>query len=251
MRKEIAMRKTRVIAMAALLAAGTTIPALAEWNHVGDVQISPDHYTNAQMGSFTGPVDRIRFHSSGRSDCENIRVTYSNGDTQEVFSGTILDGQDQTITFPDRSRRVESVSLNCRAAHDDGARIAVAADTSAFPARDIYPPSAASAGDLELLASRDFGVLNQRSLMLANSDPRSVEEIALEPVGADARCRNVRAVFDDGTSTRSVPNDGENLREGQIYRSYVGGGTRALDSIDLTCEAANGDHVKINVYAVG
>ena len=40
------MRKTRTIAIAALLAAGTAMPALAEWNHIGDLEASPDHYSN-------------------------------------------------------------------------------------------------------------------------------------------------------------------------------------------------------------
>jgi len=243
------MRKTCVIAIAALLSAGA-MPALAEWNHVGDVQVSPERYSNVQLGGFTGPVEQIRMHSAGRADCDDVRVTYENGDTQQVFSGTILDGQDQTITFPDPSRNVRAVALDCRAAHEDGAHISVAADIPAFRGTETYGPAIPPASDMVLLASRDFGDLNQRTLML-NSEPRPVRAIALQPIGSDARCSNVSALFDDGTTSRAIPNDGDNLQEGRIYRAYVGGGNRDLDSVNLTCEAANGDHVRINVYAVG
>jgi hypothetical protein len=231
------------------------MPALADWNHVGDLEVSPDHYSSVQLSGFTGPVEQIGLHATGRSDCDNVRVTYENGDTQEVFAGTILNGQDQLITFPDQTRMVRAVSLNCRAANDIGAHIAVAADIPEFRPGASFAPTAAfvpaPARDDVLIASRDFGDLDRRTLMLNSSEPRSVEEIALEPVGADARCRNVSALFDDGTSTSVMPNDGDSLREGHLYHAYVGGGSRDLDSINLTCEAENGDHVKINVYAVG
>ena len=251
------MKKAHTIAIAAMLTAGSAIPALAAWNHVGNVEVSPSRYTDVQLGGFRGPVERIRFHSDGRADCDNIRVRYDNGETREVYSGTLYDGQDQTITFPDRSSLVNAVSFSCRAARDDGAQIAVAADMPDFetPARaiDNYAVDdyrAVPASSVTLLASRDFGDLDQRTLMLGGPQPRPVRAIALEPIGADARCSSVQATFDDGSSTRVAPNDGNDLYEGHTYRAYVGA-HRDLNSVNLTCEAANGDHVKINVYAVG
>ena len=247
------MKKARMIAIAAMLTAGSAIPALAAWNHVGNVEVSPYRYTDVQLGGFRGPVERIRFHSDGRADCDNIRVRYDNGETREVYSGALYDGQDQTITFPDRSSLVNAISFSCRATREDGAQIAVAADMPAFetasPAiMDDY--RAFPAGDVMLLASRDFGDLGQRTLMLGGTGPRPVRAIALEPIGADARCSSVRAMFDDGSSTRVTPNGGNDLYEGHTYRAYVGA-HRDLNSVNLTCEAANGDHVKINVYAIG
>jgi hypothetical protein len=203
-------------------------------------------------------VDRIRFRADGRADCDNIRVRYDNGETRDVFSGALYDGQEQTISFPDRSSLVNAVSFSCRAAREDGAQIAVAADMPAFEtsalANDDYRTGddrSFAAGNVMLLASRDFGVPGQRTLMLGDTGPTAVRAIALEPVGADARCSSVRAMFDDGTSTRVTPNDGNDLYEGHTYRAYVDGRHRDLSSVNLTCEAANGDHVKINVYAVG
>jgi len=206
------------------------MPALADWNHVGDLEVSPDHYSSVQLSGFTGPVEQIGLHATGRSDCDDVRVTYENGDTQQVFAGTILNGQDQLITFPDQSRTVRAVSLNCRAANDIDAHIAVAADIPEFRPGASFAPAAAYGPapdrDAVLLASRDFGDLNQRSLMLNSDEPRSVQEIALEPVGADARCLNVSALFDDGTTSSAIPNDGDDLRQGHMYRAYVGGGSR-------------------------
>ncbi|MES2253672.1 MAG: hypothetical protein V4559_01380 [Pseudomonadota bacterium] len=245
------MTKAPMIAIAALLTAGSALPALAGWNHVGTVQVSPDRYTDVQLGGFQGPVDRLRIHADGRADCDEIRVRYDNGVTREVYSGALYDGQDQTITFPGRSNLVSAVSFSCRAAHDDGAEIAVAADTPAFEAPARYDEPVLPAGEPMLIASRDFGVPGQRTLMLGDTAPRSVQAIALEPVGADARCSSIRATFDDGTTSLAMPNDGDDLYEGRLYKAYVGGRHHDLNSINLTCQAANSDHVKINVYAVG
>src|SRR5579872_6195428 len=175
------MKKAHTFAIAAMLTMGTAIPALAAWNHVGNVEVSPYRYTDVQLGNFQGPVDRIRFHSDGRADCDNIRVRYDNGMTREVYSGALYDGQDQTITFPDRSSLVNAISFSCRAAHEGGAQIAVAADMPAFetPARTFDDYRAPPASDVMLLASRDFGVPGQRTLMLGGAEPRAVRAIAL------------------------------------------------------------------------
>lgn len=247
------MKKAHTIAIAAMLMVGSAIPALAAWNHVGNVEVSPYRYTDVQLGNFNGPVERIRFHANGRADCDNIRVRYDNGETREVYSGALYDGQDQTITFPDQSSLVNAVSFSCRAAREGGAQIAVTADMPGFEtsSRAVDDYRVVPTGEVMFLASRDFGDLGQRTLMLGGTEPRPVWAIALEPIGADARCSSVRAMFDDGTSIRVAPNDGDNLYEGHTYKAYVGGIHRDLNSVNLTCEAANSDHVKINVYAVG
>src|SRR5579863_5874120 len=154
--------------------------------------------------------------------------------TREVYSGALYDGQDQTITFPDRSSLVNAISFSCRAAHEGGAQIAVAADMPAFetPARTFDDYRAPPASDVMLLASRDFGVPGQRTLMLGGTEPRAVRAIALEPVGADARCTSVRAQFDDGSSSRVIPNGGNELYEGHMYRAYVDTGSRDLSSVN-------------------
>jgi hypothetical protein len=255
---EVAMKKAQISAVAAILIFGPTIPAVADWNPLGEIQESPNYYTNVQLGGFSGPVERIRIRSHGRSDCEMVGVKYANGVKQEVFSGTLFDRQDQTINFPG-APKISGVALECRAADGDGSRITVAADTEhgvvffqpsdfGYQTREFGQFSRSS--DLTPLASRDFGFLNQRSLMLNDSEPRSTREIALQPVGANARCRNVEATFDDGITTSIVPNDGDELLNGRIYRFRVARQDHDLDSINLTCQAENGDHVKINVYAV-
>jgi hypothetical protein len=248
------MKKTQMIAVAAMLTAGSAIPALAAWNHVGDVQVSPYRYTDVQLGGFTGPVERIRFRSDGRAQCDNIRVRYDNGATREVFSGALYDGQDQTIAFPFRSGLVSAVSFSCRASGEGGAQIAVSADMPGLATPvpvDDFRAAYVPAGEVMLLASRDFGDLDQRTLMLDQAEPWSVRAIALQPVGADARCTSVRAMFADGTASRVTPNNGGELYEGHIYKAYVDGADRDLSGVNLACEAANGEHVKINVYAVG
>jgi hypothetical protein len=238
--------------IAAALVTGTAVPALAAWNQMGNAQIPSEHYSTIQVDGFTGPVERIRLHADGRADCDTVRVQYNNGESQQVFSGALYDGQDQTISFPEGARPVNALSLNCRATSDEGSHIAVAADVPAFgrvPQAAYSYGSTAPQHDVTLLASRDFGDLNQRSLMLG--DTGAVQAIALQPIGADARCSRIRATFDDGSTSQTIPNGGGALHEGHIYNAHVSSEGRDLNSLDLTCEAANGDQVKINVYAVG
>jgi hypothetical protein len=99
------------------------------------------------------------------------------------------------------------------------------------------------------MATQHFGRWDDHSVMISNNP--GLDAIALQPVGADARCRNVTASFDDGTSDSMPVNGGMTMREGNIYRVHVDGAAHGLDAIGLTCEAENGDAVAIRVFGIG
>jgi hypothetical protein len=59
-------------------------------------------------------------------DCTHITVNYRNGDSYDVFDGTLPAGSTETITIPrGEGNRVRSVDFACKARHIDGARIAL------------------------------------------------------------------------------------------------------------------------------
>lgn len=99
------------------------------------------------------------------------------------------------------------------------------------------------------MATQHFGQWDNHSLMISNNPGLSA--IALQPVGADAKCRNITASFDDGTSASVPVNQGMTMRDGALYRVHVDGREHGLDAIGLTCEAENGDAVAIRVFGIG
>jgi hypothetical protein len=111
---------------AALLAGATALPAKAMVHEIGSVNVSADHYTNVSWQHFEGPVIRLRMVAEGDAiDCDHVAVTYYDGTTHNVFSGTMVKDSIETITFPEGDSRIRFVDFACKAASLDGARIAL------------------------------------------------------------------------------------------------------------------------------
>lgn len=73
----------------AALAFGAT-QASAEVHQTGSVNVPVDRFADVSWTRFEGPVNRLRFYADNDTvNCEHISVTYRDGITREVFSGTI------------------------------------------------------------------------------------------------------------------------------------------------------------------
>src|SRR5690348_9402282 len=95
------MRKTSLVIFASMLCLGA-LPAVAAVQQTGAVNISADHYTHVTWTDFNGPVARLSFLPANDAvDCDHIVVNYLDGTSHDVFSGTLLANQKETITFPD------------------------------------------------------------------------------------------------------------------------------------------------------
>lgn len=111
---------------AALLAGATAVPAHAMVHQLGSVNVSANHYTDVSWSHFEGPVVRLRMVADGDTvDCDHIAVTYFDGTTHNVFSGTMVKDLIETITFPEGDSRIRHVDFACKAQSVDGARIAL------------------------------------------------------------------------------------------------------------------------------
>lgn len=121
------MRKVSLLLAGAALLAGA-LPAAADMHQLGAVNIAADHYTHVHWSRFEGPVERLRFVAANDTvDCEHIIVTYRDGVSHDVFSGTLPVASVETITFPEGDSRIRDVDFACRAQSVDGARIALSA----------------------------------------------------------------------------------------------------------------------------
>ncbi|MGH6827869.1 MAG: hypothetical protein ACRELF_24110 [Gemmataceae bacterium] len=137
------MRKSSLAVFASLLCLGA-LPAAAAVHQQGTVNVSAEHYTPVTWTEFDGPVDRLSFLPANDAvDCDHITVNYMDGTSHDVFSGRLLEGQRETITFPDPDSRIASVNFACRAEHRDGARIAISAVTAGdrFADNDLDRPA--------------------------------------------------------------------------------------------------------------
>lgn len=127
------MCRYSTLIFASLLCAGGALPAAAAIHELGAVNVSSDHYTHVSWTRFDGPVDRLSFlPATDAVDCDHITVNYMDGTSHDVFSGRLLAGQRETISFPgdtDQDRSLASVTFSCRAENVDGARIALSAVT--------------------------------------------------------------------------------------------------------------------------
>jgi len=130
------MHRTLLAAAALCLCA---LPARADVHQIGAVNVSADRYTHVSWSRFDGPVVRLRFIADNDTvDCEHVIVTYRDGTSHDVFSGTLARDGMETITFPEGDSRISNVDFACKAQHLDGARILLSsiADDRDWPGGD-------------------------------------------------------------------------------------------------------------------
>jgi hypothetical protein len=109
---------------AALAFGAAATQAHAEVHQTGSVNVPADRFADVSWTRFEGPVNRLRFYADNDTiNCDHISVTYRDGTTHEVFSGTIPLGGYTTVTFPEGDSRMREVAFACKAELKDGARI--------------------------------------------------------------------------------------------------------------------------------
>lgn len=112
------------------LAAALCLGARADVRQIGAVNVSADRYTHVTWSRFDGPVVRLRLIADNDTvDCEHVIVTYRDGVSHDVFSGTLVRDGAETITFPEGDSRIDDVDFACKAQHLDGARILLSSVT--------------------------------------------------------------------------------------------------------------------------
>jgi hypothetical protein len=138
---ESSMRKSSFLILgAALLAGATALPAKAMVHQLGSVNVSANHYTDVSWSHFEGPVVRLRMVADGDTvDCDHIAVTYYDGTTHNVFSGSMAKDSIETITFPEGDSRIRNVDFACKAQSVDGAHIALSSVSEGWD-RDNWAP---------------------------------------------------------------------------------------------------------------
>jgi hypothetical protein len=141
------MKKTRLLALTALLCASAALPASAQpayapwdrpggWDRIGSVDFSfrPDHET--EYGRFGGRVERLSFMARNADvRCQRVTATYANGRSSEIYRGTLQRGRSVVVDIPGRSQLVRRIDFDCRSLERrQQARVDIAADIGQYRA---------------------------------------------------------------------------------------------------------------------
>ncbi len=121
--------RAKLLAIAAVLACGTTLPALAAWDRIGSVDISRGRDRTAEFNNFGGRIDELSLQARGDDVmCRDVTATFDTGERRNVFQGRLPENRDITVNLRDRGRRIRSLDFDCRTDHGDRANVDIAAN---------------------------------------------------------------------------------------------------------------------------
>lgn len=153
------MRNTTMIFLAVAAAAGISaaaLPAHAMVRQMGSVNISADHYTDVSWQHFEGPVVRLRMTAASDTiHCDHVDVTYRDGVTHEVYSGTMVKDSVTTVVFPEGDSRIKAIDFACKAESVDGARISLASLSEGMPGNWSRDPHVTTYESGEVISRND------------------------------------------------------------------------------------------------
>jgi hypothetical protein len=251
----------RVSLSAAVLAASLAFaaPSFAQFVRLGTVDVGFATDMETVYSNFGGPVERLRF-STDRSDvlCRSIRVRYTNGRTDNVFSGALR--QDRPVFVDVAGRRIDSIHFTCRSDRFRGTRIFVEAEVGRYMDQwrrspdwlrlwaGIFappPPARPPVGRWTTLGRQSFVGTNDSDSTFVGIAGRRVDRLGLRP-DEDARCSRITATFANGSSGNL--NTGGPMRRDTITEIRIPG-NRALRNLRMRCRADRARRVSIEILA--
>ena len=129
------MRSTRLMALAAILLSGMTVPALAAWDRIGSVDFSPRDNTDTQYGNFGGRVEALALQARNSDvTCRSVTAVFADGRPANVFQGLLRRGQNVTVDLPGNSRLIRRLDFNCRSMNRGTASVDIAAEVGRYQA---------------------------------------------------------------------------------------------------------------------
>src|SRR5215472_14440036 len=127
MEKESPMMRASTILLATILSAAA-VPALAEWERIGSLNIAAGQTEQFNMENFKGNVIGLTARESD-IECDRVTATFDNGDVRPIFKGKLPKGLSVRVDLPPGA--VERVNFECRPAMSGKATIDLAADSGA------------------------------------------------------------------------------------------------------------------------
>jgi hypothetical protein len=234
-------------------------PASQAWERIGSVEFSRDNDREIQYGNFGGSVEGLALQARDSDvTCRNVTATYSNGQRQEVFRGSLQRGRVVAIDLPGRERFVRQLDFNCLPSGRAGATVDVSVEVGRYQDEWRRSPDWDrmwsrvfnwDASGWITLGSEQFSGRSDREVTYTGWQGRNLEELALRPINDDARCRNVTATFASGERRNLNLDNGDMLLRDHITTIDLPGNRRDVTRIDMNCHAEHGGTVTIQVLA--
>jgi hypothetical protein len=254
------MHTTRLAALAAVLTVGVSVPALADWDRIGTIDVSRGRDRDVRNFDLGGSVEGLRLQAD-RSDvyCRSVNATFGNGRTRNVFSGNLRQGSMTDVNLPGGDRNVTRLAFNC-SSDRGGASVRIFADVGRYRQEWMRSPNWGAlwahtfnwgsnainnwvyAGDAKFVGRNDS------DSTFTGWRGRNSDAIALKPIGASARCSRVTATFQNGRTQNLALHNGDVLQQGEFNSLDLPGGYRNVTSLYMKCRATDARAVTIQIY---
>lgn len=255
------MKLTRMAALAAILTAGVSAPALAAWDTVGSVDIRSGRDNDVRHFDFGGPVERLQFRADD-SDimCRSVTATFGNGRTQQIFSGRLREGRATGVDLPGTARNVTRLDFQCSAMERRGGTIKVMADVGRYRSdwmrgrnwgatwAHVFNWGSNAINDWKYAGDARFEGRDDSESTFTGWRGRNSDAIALKPLDANARCSRVTATFANGSTQNLAIHNGDMLRQGEFNSLDLPGDKRNVTSLYMKCRATDARRVTIQIF---
>lgn len=208
-----------------------------------------------------GPVERVRLTADDNVICRSVKARFGNGHDRELFQGMLRRGATTDIDLPGESRNVRNLLFRCRPERGRDATIRVAAEIGRYRETWQRNPDfgrlwarmfnwgSSAVNDWQLIGTETFFGRGDTETTSAGWRGRQIDAVALKPIGSDARCGRIIAHFANGADRPLNANDGEVMRENQIYKLDLPGDRRNLDSLTLRCRPIRQNRVTLQIFS--
>src|SRR6476659_3012163 len=127
-------RRTGILTLVPMLCAFSA-SALADYVRIGSVDVGFRMDRDSAWSRFGGGMEGLRLvASSSDIACRDIRVTFGDGTTQNVFRGVLHEETPVDVDVRGGMRRVNRIDFVCRSDRASGGKIFIAADVGRFRA---------------------------------------------------------------------------------------------------------------------
>lgn len=255
------MRLARMAALAAVLTAGASMPALAAWDTIGSVDIRFRMDNDVKHFDFGGSVEKLQFKADNSDiNCRGVTATFGNGRTSQIFSGRLREGRATDVDLPGAARDITRLDFQCGASERGGGTIRVMADVGRYRADWMHSPNwgatwahvfnwgSNAINDWKYAGDARFEGRNDSESTFTGWRGRNSDAIALKPLDANARCSQATATFANGNTQNLALHNGDVLRQGEFNSLDLPGDKRNVTSLYLKCRATDARRVTIQIY---
>lgn len=190
-----------------------------------------------------GRYTRLKIKANNNSaTCRFIRAHFANGNTRDIFSGNLREGNHIQVDLPGAERNITRLTFRCRSTGGGNTRIGISG----------YGERGASGGgtDWELIGYEVFnawlgGDREQQFTRFAGS----IDRLGFRATDDDAFCRRITIHYGNGRTRNVTVGDGGFMREDRTYSVDLNGGERNVRKVVMVCRPQTRSRVTIGIYS--